>query len=103
PSQPPNIVGWEQATAAIHIDESGAVTKVTMLRTTPGFDDRVEAALSGWRFHPATDADDHPVASDTVVSFIYRPPVLYNLATIGNPPEARAVPPPDVPFPTSTH
>jgi TonB family protein len=101
PAQPPTVVGWEQAYVDLRVDETGAVDTVKILQTTPGFDDRVGPALSGWRFKPAMH-DGEAVPADIFVALIYRPPVLYNTPTIGNPPETRAAPEPDAPYPTAT-
>jgi TonB family protein len=95
------VVGWEQAYVVLQVDRAGAVDTVKVLETTPGFEDRVGPALAGWRFTPALHAGD-PVPADIFVALIYRPPVLYNTPTIGNPPETRAAPEPGAPYPTAT-
>jgi TonB family protein len=101
PSQPPTIVGWEQAYVDLQVNETGGVEAVKILETTPGFDDRVGAALSGWRFKPAMH-DGEAVPANVFVALVYRPPVLYNTPTLGNPPETRAAPEPDAPYPTAS-
>ncbi|HVC20618.1 MAG TPA: TonB family protein [Vicinamibacterales bacterium] len=102
PAQLSMVVGWEQAQAALTVDKTGRVSGVELMAATPGFEGPVKTALAGWRFRPATGPGGHPVPSHVLVVVIYRPPVLYNTPTIGNPMRQLAAWPASVPFPIAT-
>ncbi len=101
PVQSTTVVGWEQATADLNVDAAGAVTGVTLLESTPGFDEAVTSALKGWTFKPAT-SHDRPVPAVVFVAIVYRPPVLYNAPTLGQQPRRLGAPSADAPYAMST-
>ncbi|MDE3153762.1 MAG: TonB family protein [Acidobacteriota bacterium] len=97
PPQSSQAVGWEQAMADLAVDASGGVSQVRMIESTPGFDDRFLGALKQWTFKPAT-RQGKPVASDVFVVAIYRPPVLYNVPTLGQSPRRLGTAADDAPY-----
>lgn len=101
PAQISTVVGWEQARAALSVDKRGKVTAVHLMDASPGFERRVKTALAAWTFHPATGPKG-PIPSHVLVVVIYRPPVLYNAPTLGNPMRRLTPWPPTVPYPIRT-
>ena len=98
PQQPPNVVGWTEVLLDVEVDASGAVTLATPLRATPSSSDRAAAAVTAWRFIPATD-DERPTSSHVLVAVVFRPPQLYGGAAPGSPSQDLAAPSGAVPFP----
>jgi TonB family protein len=86
------------------VDLTGSVSGVTVLRTTPPFDEAVIAAVHGWRFSPAevvrADGTRGATGTSVLVAAILRPPTLLNGPTAGEPPTDVKVPSERVPFPT---
>jgi len=83
------------------VSDTGRVTGVDVLRSTPPFTDAVVAAVRTWRFSPALDSDRKPMATHVIVEAIARPPSL-NAPTIGTPPKDVAPADDRVPFPAQT-
>jgi TonB family protein len=85
------------------VDRTGSVSGVTVLRTTPPFDEVVTTAVRGWRFSPGevvqADGTRGPAATRVLVAAILRPPTLLNGPTVGEPPRDVKAPSEQVPFP----
>jgi TonB family protein len=59
----------------LHIDTSGAVTRVTVLKGLPlGLDAAAAEAVRQWRFDPARDREGQPLAVEYTVTIQYRLP-----------------------------
>ena len=97
PAQSVQVVGWEQAMADLKVSAAGVVTDVQLLESTPGFDQRVTDALKSWTFKPAT-SQGTPVPAEVFVTAIYRPPVLFNTPTLGQPPRRLGSPSDAAPY-----
>src|SRR5689334_7704430 len=102
-------IGGGQAMAELSIDASGAVTKVTTLRSTPPFTQMLVDSVSGWRFSPALDDPLSPdgkaqglraVPSKVLVAALYRPPTLLT-PTQGERPVNVGAASQDVPYPSA--
>src|SRR5215472_16380617 len=70
---------------SVAVSSDGAVTDVDVLRSTPPFTDAVVRAVRMWRFTPAVDQDQKPMATRVLVDALARPPSL-NSPTVGTPP-----------------
>jgi TonB family protein len=104
-------VGGGEVFVEVSVSNSGQVTSVTPLRTTPPFTDMVIAAVRGWQFSPAENEPDRtegggpgkrqPVASRVFVAALVRPPTI-NTPTLGEPPKDVASESDETPFPLVT-
>ena len=110
PALPALVVGGGQAFVEVAISPSGAVEKVSPLRSTPPFTADLIDAVRSWRFAPAYEdaigADGkrtgpRPVASKALVAALFRPPTLLT-PTLGEKPVTVAAASADVAFPSST-
>jgi TonB family protein len=106
PALPALIVGGGQAFVEVTVGRSGAVEKVTPLRSTPPFTQALVAAVNGWRFTAATDevtgaGGPRRVASKVLVAALFRAPALLT-PTLGERPANVAPAPAEIPFPSST-
>ncbi len=102
-AQPP-MAGGGQVLLEVDVSESGEVSEVTVLRSTPPFTDLLRQAVDGWRFTAAREARGEPealaaVESKVLVAGFFRPPTLYNAPALGEPPKDVASPSTEVPFP----
>jgi TonB family protein len=93
------------------VDETGAVTGTTLLRTTPPFAASVRDAVARWRFAPAREVAGaapeqsgvtRAVRSKIAVLAIFRPPALFNGTTLGEAPKNVAAASDTVPIPLGT-
>jgi TonB family protein len=101
PTVPVMMTAGADVIASAAVSDTGKVTAVDVLRTTPPFTDAVVAAIRTWRFTPALDSDRKPMATRVIVEAIARPPSL-NAPTIGTPPKDVAPADNRVPFPAQT-
>src|SRR5215831_16157042 len=70
---------------SVAVSDTGVVTDVDVLRSTPPFTDAVVNAVRGWHFRAAIDQDGKPMATRVLVDIVARAPSL-NAPTIGTPP-----------------
>ena len=106
PPIPVQAIGGGEVFVELTVDESGLVTAVTPLRTTPPFTDAVVNAVRDWTFTPAIEAATSSapargVATRILVAAVFRPPSL-NAPTFGVQPQDVAAPSDAVAVPTST-
>jgi TonB family protein len=106
PLPSPNVAGGGEVLIEAIVDRRGAMTRPSILRATPPYTQFVLDAISRWRFEPARDIDykgfDTTVEMPVTVVAFYRPPVLMNTPTIGEPPRDLMKPSGDVAYPTAT-
>ena len=106
PLPSPNVAGGGEVIMEALVDRRGAVLRPAIIRGTPPYTQFVLDAVARWRFDPARDIDykgfettvDVPVA----IVALYRPPVLMNAPTIGEPPKDWSRPSGDAPYPVAT-
>lgn len=106
PLPSPNVTGGGEVVIEALIDRRGAVLHPAIVRATPPYTQFVLDAIARWQFEPARDIDykgletivDIPV---TVVA-MYRPPILMNAPTVGEPPRDWSKPSGDAPYPVAT-
>ena len=83
------VAGGGEVLIEALVDRSGAVLRPVIVRGTPPYTQFVLDVVSRWRFEPARDIDykglDTTVAMPVTIFAIYRPPVLMNAPTIGEP------------------
>lgn len=91
----------------------GGVSRVRALRSTPPFTDTMAAAVQSWRFAPAQDAaapeagkpvdpaTRRAVPTKVLVVGVFRPPSLFQGATLGEPPKTVGAPSDDAPAVTA--
>lgn len=113
PEMPVRALGGGQAFLELAIDESGGVSAVKPLRTTPPFTQDAAAAVRDWYFRPAEDdvlqrlADGRErlvrIAAPAKIFFasVFRAPVL-NGFTLGAIPRDVAAPSPEIAWPINT-
>jgi hypothetical protein len=86
-----NVPGGGEVLIEALVDRNGAVRRPAIIRATPPFTELVLDAVARWRFDPARDIDSRGV--ETIVQMpvaifaIYRPPILMNAPTVGEPPK----------------
>ena len=106
PLPSPNVTGGGEVLIEVLVDRRGAVLRPAIIRATAPYTQFVLDAVARWRFDPARDIDykglettvDIPV---TIVA-IYRPPILMNAPTVGEPPRDWSRPSGDAPYPVAT-
>ena len=106
PLPAPTVAGGGEVSIEAIVDRRGAVTRPAIIRATPPYTQLVLDAISRWQFDPARDIDykglettvEMPV---TIVAF-YRPPILMNAPTVGEPPKNWSKPSGDAAYPTAT-
>ena len=110
PALPALVVGGGEAFVELTVGRTGAVEKVTPLRSTPPFTQALVETVKSWRFTAATDttigADGipegpRPAVSKVLVAALFRAPTLLT-PTHGERPADVAPPSADVAFPSST-
>jgi hypothetical protein len=95
------VVGWIEEILEIGVTGEGGVRQITPLRRSSVAHDLVAPAVMQWRFRPAMDAGQ-PVPSHVLVAAVFRPPDMYNNATLGEPAITVGVPSADMPFPEAS-
>jgi TonB family protein len=113
PAIPVMAVAGGEVALEVDVTREGHVSAVKALRSTPPFTDAVAAAVRYWQFAPAEDAllpadgqpidlkTRRPMASKVLVLALYRPPAIFDGATLGEPPKTVGTPSEDVAVPTS--
>ena len=98
PVIPIDAVAGGEVLIELDVNDRGAVTRATPLRTTPPFTDVVMRAVRGWQFTPARELVESrgrssrvAVSSSVLVVAVYRAPVLVG-PTLGEPPKDVAPP-----------
>ncbi len=104
PKLPTEALGGGQVFVELAVSDSGAVDRVTPLRTTPPFTEPMIEAIRDWRFLPAEEVIDpdtgrQRVRSTVLVAGVFRAPVLVNAPVAGEPPTDVAAASDDTPFP----
>ena len=103
--------GGGEVLLEVDVDEAGAVTGTTVLRTTPPFTPSVRDAVARWRFAPAREMVNptpgqpgvpRTVPSKIAVLAIFRPPALFSGTTLGVVPKDVATSSDAVPTPLGT-
>jgi TonB family protein len=106
PALPAQNVAGGQVILEVSVSDTGSVGSVTLLRSSPQFDDLLIDAVRGWRFTPAQVArpDGTRVAAPwpVIVAAVFRPGTFYNGPPLGEPPREVAAASARVPFPIST-
>ena len=102
----PTIVGGGDVLIEAIVDRTGALTRPVVLRGTPPYTNMVLEAVATWRFDPAhvraTDGAETTVEMPVAIAGVFRPPILMNAPTIGEPPKNFSKPSTDVAYPIST-
>ena len=100
-----NIAGGGEVLIEATVDRNGALRHPIILRGTPPYVQIVLDAMSLWRFEPARivgpDGVESAVEMPIAVSAVYRPPVLSNTPTIGEPVRDWSRPSVEVAYPLS--
>lgn len=101
----PTVAGGGEVLIEAIIDRSGAVTRPVLLRSTPPYAQFMLDAVAQWRFLPARAASpgvsEAPVDASVLIAAVYRPPTLFNAATVGDSPKDLAVPSVEVALPAA--
>src|SRR5687768_2874630 len=88
---PPTVAGGGEVLIEAIVDRGGKLTRPMFLRGTPPYVQIVLDAVATWQFEPARDVDyqglETTVEMPITILAIYRPPVLANTPTIGEPPK----------------
>lgn len=101
PNAPVMMTAGADVIVSAAVSETGAVTAVDVLRSTPPFTDAVVDAVRTWQFSAALDSDRKPMIGHVLIQAIARPPSL-NSPTIGTPPKDVAAADTRVPYPAQT-
>ncbi len=100
------IIGGGEVLIEATVDRSGLLTRPIVLRGTPPYTQMVLDAASSWRFEPARaggpDGIEHTVEVPVSIGAVYRPPILMNAPTVGEPPKDWSRPSGDLAYPIST-
>jgi len=75
PAYPPLALGDGVVVVEVSVDEKGAVTSTSVVRSASGFDGAALEALRDWRFDPAR-REGTPVPGIAYVVFGFRAPVI---------------------------
>jgi Gram-negative bacterial TonB protein C-terminal len=106
PMPAPNVAGGGEVLIEATVDRRGSVIRPGILRTTPPYTQFMLDAIARWQFDPARDTDykgfETTVEMPITVRAIYRPPVLMNTPTIGEPPKDLMKPSGEVAMATAT-
>jgi len=101
----PTIIGGGEVLIEGTVDRGGLLTRPIVLRGTPPYTQMVLDAVSSWRFEPARivgpDGIETAVEMPVAIGAVYRPPILMNAPTIGEPPKDWSKPSADVAYPIS--
>jgi TonB family protein len=97
----------------VDVTREGGVGAVKALRSTPPFTEALASTVKTWSFQPAQDAEapapgakvdertKRPVATKVLVVGVFRPPSLFQGATVGDPPKDVGAPSEAVAAPTA--
>jgi hypothetical protein len=106
PLPAPTVAGGGEVLIEAIVDRRGAMTRPVVSRATPPYTQLVLDAISRWQFEPARDIDykglETTVEMPVTVIAIYRPPILLNAPSIGEPPKDLVKVSGDVAVATST-
>jgi Gram-negative bacterial TonB protein C-terminal len=101
----PTVVGGGEVLIEATVDRAGTVTRPIVLRGTPPYTQMVLDAVATWRFDPARasgpDGRESAVDVPVAIAAVYRPPILLNAPTLGEPPKDWSKPSGDVAYPLS--
>jgi hypothetical protein len=88
---PPTVAGGGEVLIEAIVDRTGKLTRPMFLRGTAPYVQIVLDAVATWQFEPAREVDyqglEATVEMPVTILAIYRPPVLMNTPTIGEPPK----------------
>ena len=102
----PTVVGGGEVIIESSVDRNGRLSRPIILRGTSPYTQMVLDAIASWRFEPAraVDSGGNEVLVEVPVTIgaIYRPPVLMNTPTIGEPPRDWSKPSGEAAYPVST-
>jgi hypothetical protein len=106
PTDPPlTVVGGGEVLIEAIVNQSGAVTRPVLLRSTPPYAQYMLEAVARWRFLPARasspDVPEAPVDVPVLIAAMYHPPALYNGPNVGEAPKDLAAPTVGVAFPAA--
>lgn len=105
PLPAPTIVGGGEVLIEAIVDRTGRLTRPIVLRGTPPYTNMVLEAVAAWQFEAARvrglDGVDATVEMPVAIAAVYRPPVLMNAPTIGEPPKDWSKPSGDIAYPIS--
>ena len=106
PLPSPHVTGGGEVMIEALVDRHGAVLRPAIVRATPPFTQFVLDAIAQWQFEPARDIDykglETTVEMPITVIAVYRPPILANAPTVGEPPRDWSRPSGDAPYPIAT-
>ena len=101
----PNIAGGGEVLIEAIVDRTGTLTRPMIVRGTPPYTNMVLEAVASWRFEPASvvgpDGVETPVEMPISIGALYRPPILMNAPTIGEPVREWSKPSADIAYPIS--
>jgi len=102
----PTVVGGGEVLIEATVGRDGALNRPIILRGTPPYTQMVLDAIATWRFRPAgvvgLDGVETTVEMPISIGAVYRPPILMNAPTIGEPSREWSRPSSDVAYPLST-
>ena len=105
PLPAPTIAGGGEVLIEAIVDRTGTAGRPVVLRSTPPYTQMVLDAMAVWRFEPAhtisPDGTKTAVDMPIAIAAVYRPPVLMNTPTIGEPAKDWSKPSADVAYPLS--
>jgi hypothetical protein len=105
PLPPPTIVGGGEVVIEAIVDRAGFAGRPIVVRSTPPYTQMVLDAMTTWRFEPARattpDGKESAVEMPVAIAAIFRPPVLLNTPTIGEPAKDWSKPSADVAVPVA--
>jgi Gram-negative bacterial TonB protein C-terminal len=91
PLPAPTVAAGGEVLIEALVDRTGALLRPVIIRGTPPYTQFVLDVVAHWRFEPARDIDDKgvdtTVAMPVTIFALYRPPVLMNAPTPGEPPK----------------
>ena len=106
PLPSPNVTGGGEVMIEALVDRRGAVLRPSIVRATPPYTQFVLDAIARWQFDPARDIDykgfEMTVDVPVTILALYRPPILMNAPTVGEPPRDWSKPSGDAPYPIAT-
>lgn len=105
PLPAPTIAGGGEVLVEAIVDQTGRAGRPVILRGTAPYTQMVLDAVALWRFEPAhivaPDGSKTTVDMPIAIAAIYRPPVLVNAPTIGEPARDWSKPSTDLAYPLS--
>jgi hypothetical protein len=106
PLPAPTVVGGGEVLIEATVDRTGRLSRPLILRATPPYTQMVLDAIASWQFEPARavgpDGLETSVEIPVSIAAMYRPPVLMNSPTIGEPPKDWSKPTGEAAYPLST-